>query len=211
MYARTPLALRLTLRDERRQEDAGRQEARGRPEERELQVPGARQVERQQRGQVEPEEALQVGSIMLGRRPEERLDEQQGDDEDEPRDRPLAGRQAHSSPGCRNEIAWALLLECQPILSTQAAVDGEHDAGPADEHDEGEHRPDDEIGRRSVVDERLGWPVVRVGVGSWPGRQAADAHAVHAKKDVTCLTSVGSVIALAMRPFFFESGPRNCV
>ena len=62
------LAARLTSGDERREEDAAGEEGRGRPEQGQLQVPGAGEVVGQERGQIEAEETGQVGPVVLQQR-----------------------------------------------------------------------------------------------------------------------------------------------
>ena len=58
-------AARLAPRDHRGEEDAGGHERCRDPEDRQLHVPGAHQVEGQQLGQVDPEEARQLGPVVL--------------------------------------------------------------------------------------------------------------------------------------------------
>jgi hypothetical protein len=59
------LTARLAARDHRREEDPGGDERGGDEEDRELHVPGADQVEGERLGDVDAEEALEVGAIVL--------------------------------------------------------------------------------------------------------------------------------------------------
>ena len=87
------LTPRLTSGDEGRQKDAGRKKTGGHPKDGELQVPGARDVKRQQAGKVNAEEAGQVGPIMLGRPAQQGLEQEKHDhDPEKPRTAPLCGR-----------------------------------------------------------------------------------------------------------------------
>ena len=96
------LPARLPPRDDRREEEPGGQEGRRGPEDRQLDVPGAHQVVRQPTGQVEPEEAGQVGAIVLTGGTDHRLDhEQQADDQEEVGAGPL--RRRHRDVGRRPE------------------------------------------------------------------------------------------------------------
>ena len=57
-------------------------------------MPGPQQVVGQDLGEIEPEEAVDLSAVVLGRGSDERLDqEQRGHHEEEPRCRPLCGRQ----------------------------------------------------------------------------------------------------------------------
>ena len=59
------LSARLAPRDHRREEDAGGHERRGDPEDRQLHVPGAHQVEGERLCEVDAEEAGQLRAIVL--------------------------------------------------------------------------------------------------------------------------------------------------
>ena len=84
------LALGLAPGDHRREEDARRDERGRDPEDRELDVPGAHQVVREDRGEVEAEEAAELRPVVLRGGPDERLDqEQRRHHEEEPRARAL--------------------------------------------------------------------------------------------------------------------------
>ena len=94
------LVARLAAGDHRRQEDPGGDERRRDPEQRELHVPGAHQVVREDLREVEAEEARQLRPVVLGGGADERLDhEQRGHHEEEPRARALRRRQGHVA-GC---------------------------------------------------------------------------------------------------------------
>ena len=149
--------------DERGQEDAGGQERRGGPEQRELQVPGPGEVERQPPGQVETEEGEDVRPVVLCRGPQDRLHhEEQGDDEEEPCRGPLARGQP-DLPGLP-EGDRRRLRAVPADVAAPPPIDGEHCPGAAQQDDQGQDAPHDDVGRRAVVDPRLGRPVVGVGV-----------------------------------------------
>ena len=71
------LPLGFSSGDDRRQEDRGRQERRGRPQQRQLHVPGAGQVEGEDLGEVEAEEALQLDAVVLDGGADGGLDQEQ--------------------------------------------------------------------------------------------------------------------------------------
>ena len=80
--------------DHRRQEDPGGDERRRDPEQRELHVPGAHQVVREDLREVEAEEARELRPVVLRGGADERLDqEQRRHHEEEPRARALRRRQ----------------------------------------------------------------------------------------------------------------------
>ena len=91
-----PLAARLAAGDQRREEDAGGQVGGGHEEDRQLQVPGRRQVVGQQLRQVDAEEAAGLDVVMDGRPAEQGLHQEEGgDDEEVPGRRALGRRQRH--------------------------------------------------------------------------------------------------------------------
>ena len=126
---------RLAPGDERRQEQAGREQPDGGPEQGELDVPGAGQGEGQEPAQVEAEEGQHVGPVVLGQGPQERLDEEEGGDgEDVPGHHPL--RLGQSDLLGLSEGQGRGLLGVPADLLAPAAVDGEHDPGSTDEDDQ---------------------------------------------------------------------------
>ena len=152
---------RLAPGDERRQEQAGREQPDGGPEQGELDVPGAGQREGQEPAQVEAEEGQHVGPVVLGQGAQERLHEEQGGDgEDVPGHHPL--RLGQSDLLGLSEGQGRGLLRVPADLLAPAAVDGEHDPGSADEDDQRQDRPDHEVSRGRVADQGLRGPVVRV-------------------------------------------------
>ena len=157
------LVLRLAPGDHRRQEDAGRDERGRHPEQRELDVPGAHQVVREDLRQVEAEEAVDLGAVVLRRGADERLEqEQRRHHEEEPRGRALRRRQRDVAGRAERERR---LLAAVPAEPAPPAPEGaEQQADAAQQRDQRQHRPDDHVGRRLVVDARLRRPVVRVGV-----------------------------------------------
>ncbi len=157
------LPLRFAPGDERRQEDPRGQERRRRPQQRQLHMPGPGQVVGQQAGQIQAEERAQVGAVVLGQRAEQGLhQEQQGDDREEPHRGALRGGQPH--------LAGLLVGDGGRVggvpadLLAPAPVDGEQDPGAAQQRDQRQRRPDNEIGGGPVVHPRFGRPVVGVGV-----------------------------------------------
>ena len=80
--------------DHRRQEDAGGDERGRHPEDRQLHVPGAHQVVREDLREVDAEEARDVGAVVLRGGAEHALQQEQGaHDEEEPGRRALRGVQ----------------------------------------------------------------------------------------------------------------------
>src|SRR6476661_5220036 len=83
----------LAANDHRSQEDSCRQKRSRNPENRQLKVPGASQVERQHTGEINAEETGEVCTIMLGGPPEHCLQEkEQPHNQEKPRAGPLGGR-----------------------------------------------------------------------------------------------------------------------
>ncbi len=157
------LPLGFAAGDDRGEEDAGGEERRRGPQQRQLHVPGPRQVERQDLGQVEAEEVAQLGAIVLDGAAQQRLaEEEHGDDEEEPGRRLLR----------RGDRHLARLTERQrrgfggvpADLAAPPPVEGEQCPEPGQQGDERHRRPDEDVGRRRVVDPLLRWPVVGVGV-----------------------------------------------
>ena len=174
------LVARLAPRDHRRQEDPGGDERRRDPEQRELHVPGAHQVVGEDLREVDPEEARQLRPVVLGGGADERLDqEQRGHHEEEPRARPLGRRQGHVAG--RAERQRGLLAPVPAEPPAPAPESREQQADPAEQRDQREDAPHDDVRRRLVLDARLRRPVVRVGVvlagplgGARPGRPAEE-------------------------------------
>ena len=93
------LAARLSAGDHRRQEDAGGDERGGDEEDRQLHVPGADQVVGEHLGDVDAEEAVELGPVVLRGRADQGLQqEQRRHHEEEPGGGPLGGGQRH--------VAW---------------------------------------------------------------------------------------------------------
>ena len=155
--------LGLAPGDHRRQEDPGRHERGRHPEQRELDMPGAHQVVREHLREVEAEEAVDLSAIVLAGGPDDRLDqEQRRHHEEEPR----ASRAAPAS--ARRRRASGTTASPARVRASPGAApapeDAEEDADAAEQRDQRQHRPDDHVGGRPVVDARLRRPVVRVGV-----------------------------------------------
>ena len=157
------LTARLAAGDERHQEDAAGQKRRRSPEQRQLHVPGPGQVVRQHPGQIQAEERRQVGPVVLGGRAQQRLrQEQHRHDREEPDGGPLGRRQAHLA-GLAERQRGRLGAVPADLLAPPA-VDGEHDPDAAEQRDQRQRRPHDHRRGRTVVDPRLGRPVVGVAV-----------------------------------------------
>ncbi len=157
------LTARLAAGDDRCEEQAGGQERRRRPEDGELDVPGADQVVRQPPAQVEAEEAGEVGAVVLARRPDHRLDdEEQTDDEEEVGAGTL--RRCH-----RHVVGWPErdgvgLAAAPPHPFTPTAERGEQHADAGEQDDQGQHAPDHDVGGHRVGHQVFRWPVVGVRV-----------------------------------------------
>lgn len=158
-----PLPAWLAPGHERSQEDAGREEGGHHPEQRQLQVPGAGQVERQQPGQVEAEEAREVGPVVLRRTAEQHLgEEEQRDDEEEERGDPLRGRERHLVGGAEVD---GLRLTAAPAQMGAPPADGPEQRPDAGQQgDQRHHAPQHGVGGGRVAHQRLAGPVVGVGV-----------------------------------------------
>ena len=156
------LAARLAAGDHRREEDACGDERGGDPEDRELHVPGAHQVEREDLGQVDPEEAGQLGSVVLRGGADERLEhEESRHHEEEPRAGPLRRRERDVAG--RPEAQRGLLAPV-PAEDVPASERAEEQPDATQQRDQRQHRPDDHVGGGLVVHPRLGRPVVGVAV-----------------------------------------------
>jgi hypothetical protein len=156
------LSSRLAPGDHRRQEDAGRDERGGNPEDRQLHVPGAHQVEGEDLGKVDAEEARQLRPIVLRGGPDERLDHEQGrHHEEEPGAGALGRGERHVAGGPERQRG---LFATVPAEDVPAPEGREQEADSAQKGDQGQDRPHDHVGGGLVVDARLRRPVVRVGV-----------------------------------------------
>ena len=157
------LVLGLAPGDHRRQEDAGRDERGGHPEQRELDVPGAQQVVREDLRQVEAEEVVDLGAVVLRRRADQGLQqEQRRHHEEEPRARALRGCEGDVARGAERERRLLAAVPSQPPPPAPEGAEQQPDA--AQQRDERQHRPHDHVGGRLVGDPRLGRPVVGIGV-----------------------------------------------
>ena len=114
-------------------------------------------------GEVEAEEAVDLRAVVLRGRADERLDqEQRRHHEEEPRARALRRRQRDVAGRAERQRRLLAAVPAEP--TAPAAEDREQDADPAEQRDQRQHRPDDHVRGRLVVDARLGRPVVGVGV-----------------------------------------------
>ena len=157
-----PWPARLAPGDHRREEDSRCDERRGHPEDGELHVPGAHQVERGELGQVHPEEAGQLRAVVLRGGTDQHLQhEQRRHHEEKPGAGPLRRGECHVTG--RAEAQRGLLAPV-PAEDVPAPKGREQQADAAQQRDQRQHRPDDHVGRRLVVHARLGRPVVGVRV-----------------------------------------------
>ena len=125
-------------------------------------MPGAHQVERERRGQIDAEEVGDLGAIVLGGRTDDRLEhEQSGHHEEEPGACALGRRKRDVA---RRPEAQGRLLAAVPAKEVPASERAEEQADSSQQRDQGQHRPDDHVRGRLVVHPRFGRPVVRVAV-----------------------------------------------
>ena len=157
------LVPRLAAGDHRRQEDPGGDERGRHPEQRQLHVPGAHQVVREQLREVDAEEARRSrrGSAAVAAPTNVWIRNSAAITKKNHAVARWAGVSA-TSPGERNESV-ACSRPCQPRKRPRAE-DAEQQADPAEQGDQRQHAPDHHVRGRLVVDARLRRPVVRVGV-----------------------------------------------
>jgi hypothetical protein len=201
------LMARLAAGDHRRQEDPCRHERRRDPEDRQLDVPGPHEVVREDLREVEAEEVGDLRPVVLRGRPHDRLDqEQRRHHEEEPRRRPLCGRERHVS---RRAEAERRLLAAMPAQAAPPAPErAKQQPHAAQERDERQHRPHDDVRRRRVVHARLGRPVVRVGVVvARPVRRRRPRRPREEGRQLPQLGAV--VIALPRRPWSVFGSEKN--
>lgn len=140
-----------------------RQKRGRRPKQRQLHVPGAGEVEGQQLGQIQPVERRQVGAVVLDGATHQGLrQEQHRDDREDPDRGALRGGQSHLAGLAERQRGC--LRAVPPDLLAPPPVHGEHDAGPAQQRDQRQHRPHHDRCGGPIVDPRLGRPVVGVAV-----------------------------------------------
>ena len=100
---------------------------------------------------------------MLDRGAHGRLDEeQQGDDEEEPGRGPLGLRDPHR-PGLE-ELQGGRVVALPAELAAPSTVDGEQQAEPDQQGDQGDRGPHEDVGGGVVIHPLLGRPVVGVGI-----------------------------------------------
>jgi hypothetical protein len=174
---------RLAARDHRGEEDSSGEERGRDPENRQLQVPGAHQVVGEPLRQVDAEKVGQLGAVVLRGCADEDLDEEERSHyEEEPRGRPLRGRQRNFAGRAEGECR---LLAPAPAEEVPAPEGGKEQPDPAQQRDQREQAPEDHVRARLVVDQSLGRPAVRVRVvvarparGSRPRRPAEERRQV---------------------------------
>ena len=148
------LVARLVTGDERSEEDAGREERRRHPEDRELDVPGAREVVRKQRREVDAEEAGEIRAIVLRRAADHHLHEKQGGHhEEEPGAGALRGRELHVTRALEDQPGLIAPVPAEKIPPSKGR---EQQAGPTEQGGEREHAVDERGGGRLIAYERLG-------------------------------------------------------
>jgi hypothetical protein len=131
----------LAARDDRGQEDARGQERRRDPEDGQLQVPYAGEVVRQPAGQIDAEEAGDVGAVVLARRTYQGLDEEeQAYHEEEPRGGALRRGQGYLPRTAEGDRVRLPALPAEPV--TPPAEDREQRADPGEQRDQRQDAPD---------------------------------------------------------------------
>ena len=114
-------------------------------------------------GEVEAEEAGDVGAVVLAGGTDHGLDdEEQTDDEEEVGAGPLRRREQHVTGWAEGDRVGLPALPSQPFAP--AAEGREQRADTGQQGDQGEHAPHHDVGGGLVADERLRRPVVGVGV-----------------------------------------------
>jgi hypothetical protein len=107
----------------------------GDPEDRQLDVPGAHQVVREDLREVEAEEPADLGAVVLRCRPDQRLQqEQRRHHEEEPRARPLAGRERDVARAREGQRRLLAPVPAQP--APPASEGAEQQADPAEQCDQ---------------------------------------------------------------------------
>ena len=176
-------------------------------------MPRAGQVVRQHPRQIQAEERRQVGPVVLGRRAQQRLGQEQHRHDREEPDRGALGRCQADLAGLPERQRGCLGAVPAHLLAPPP-VDRKHHSDAAQQCDERERRPHDHRSRRTVFHPRLGRPVVGVAVpvaGTFgrrcprrpreERRQVADLGLVgdHLRQQPVfgrVLTEVGRVVAL---------------
>ena len=158
--------LRLAAGDHRRDEDAHRQEAGGDEEQGQLQVPGPREVVGEPIAEVEAVEAARLDVVVgVGAAQESLQQEQPGDHQEIPGRGPLRRRQADFFRRAKAKIhAGLFLLDAMPAQQIVAPDHEQHQAAAAQQADQAEHAPEERLGRGLVSGQRLGRPIVGVGI-----------------------------------------------
>ena len=168
------LAPWLAAGDKWGDEDSSRQEGRGDPENRELDVPGARQVVGHPTRYVEAEEIGWLGAIMRRQAPGQGLNQEQDrGDHQEPDHRALC-RSGGEFVHRQEAQAAAFFGPSEPVV---AAEEEQHQPGAAEQENNRDDAPQDRVGSHLVGHQRLRRPVVGIGIivagpvgGGGPGR-----------------------------------------
>ena len=178
-------------------------------EDRQLHVPGARQVVGEHLGEVDAEEAVRARRGSAGDAAPTRVWSRNSAATTRKNQARGALRRA-SAP--RRRARGSDSVACSrpvPAEDAPAAEGREQDPDAAEQRDQREHGPDDHVGGGRVADQRLGRPVVRVRVvlarplaRRRPGRPGEE------RRQLVDLRR-GSVIALGPQPVAGRSGRRR--
>ena len=193
------LAARFAAGDHRSQENPGSQKRRGDPKDRQLHVPGARNVEGQNARQIEAEEVGKLRAIMLRGAAQQGLQQkQQRHDQEEPGAGTLRRRERDFVRRPERDRLFLAAVPAQKIPRPKAAS---RQPNAAQQGDQRKHAPNQRVRRGVIVHQRFRRPVVGVGIVQ-PGRRADPAHADQLKKAVSWRICCGSVMASGRRPNF---------
>jgi hypothetical protein len=156
------LTARLPSGNHGREENAGGQKRGGNPENRKLNMPGARDVKGQDAREFETKKVRNVSAVVLRSASEQRLQgKQEGHDQEEPAARSLRRGQRHLVRRTERNL---LVLPAVPAQEIPAAKRREQKADASQQSDQGENTPNNGIGGSVVRDERFRRPIVRIGV-----------------------------------------------
>ena len=156
------MSARFAAGDHRHQKNTRGQKRRGDPENRQLQMPGAGDVERQHASQIEAKKVGKFRAIVFPGAAQKRLHQkQQRHDQKKSRARALCRCEHHF---IRRPKRNALFLAAMPAEKIPPAKGGQQQANAAEQRDQGEHTPKHGFRRGVIANERFRRPVVRVGI-----------------------------------------------
>lgn len=157
------MAARLPSCNDWHNEDPGRQKRRGNPEYRQLDVPGAHNVKRQDRRNIDAEKSFRFGAIMRNEASGEGLqEEQQRRDEQKPDDGSLGRRHGHLIDRTKLDRCGCRVAPAEPVVAAEAIQD---EPGPSQQADDGNHAPGHGVGGHDITRQRFRRPIIGVGVG----------------------------------------------